>query len=371
MRLRTGVALAATAAVGAGTAVLAAGRYGSGFALKPSVAGPPPEGLITVHAVDRDWVVLTRTTASARPGVWGLTGTRLHATVGPVAGQDAYSVTRRLLRVDRGALGAGGFVRMAAQAYAGDPRSARDLDFEELSIPGELGALPAWFLPGARRTWVICVHGVGATREQTLTVLPALRRFRFPVLVPSYRNDAGAPPSPDGIGHLGDTEWSDLDSVMRHAVDRGAERLVLYGWSTGATMALRALSQSTVRGRVSGLVLDSPVLDWRSTVRAAVRTRGLPAVLTPLAERTVEGRTGLRAVRHTEALDPDRLTVPTLIVHGPDDPFAPYSASHRLAGQRPDVVTLYTVAGAPHAAMWNADPDGYEETLRRFLTPLM
>ncbi|POX42340.1 alpha/beta hydrolase, partial [Streptomyces sp. Ru71] len=37
----------------------------------------------------------------------------------------------------------------------------------------------------------------------------------------------------------------------------------------------------------------------------------------------------------------------------------------------PDLVALHTVAHAPHAAMWNADPEGYEEALRRFLTPLM
>ncbi|MCL2730651.1 MAG: prolyl oligopeptidase family serine peptidase [Actinomycetia bacterium] len=371
MRLRNRMVLAATAAVGAGTAVLAAGRYGSAFALKPSVAGPAPEGLITVHSVEDGRVVLTRTTASARPGVYGLAGHSLHATVGEIAAQDDYSVTRKLLGVDQGTLGPGAFVRMTPQAYAGDPRSARGLDFAVVEIPGELGPMPAWYLPGARRTWVICVHGVGATRAQTLTVLPALHRFRFPVLVPSYRNDPDAPPSPDGIGHLGDTEWSDLDAAMRHAVAEGAQRLVLYGWSTGATMALRALSQSSVRGSVAGLVLDSPVLDWRSTVRAAVRTRGLPAVLTPLAERATEGRTGLHAARHTEALEPERLTVPTLIAHGPDDQFAPYAASRRLAEQRPDLVTLHTVPGAPHTAMWNADPADYEETLRRFLTPLM
>ncbi|WP_075018004.1 alpha/beta hydrolase family protein [Actinacidiphila rubida] len=371
MRLRTGVALAVTAAVGAGTAVLAAGRYGSGLALKPSAAGPAPEGLVSVRGVGRDRVVVDRSDASARPGVHGLTGRGLHATVGPVLSQDDRTVTRRLLRVDRGTLGAGGFVRVTPQAYAGDPRSARGLDFEDVRVDGELGPMPAWFLPGARPAWVICVHGAGATREQALTVLPALHGFRFPVLVPSYRNDPGAPPSPDGIGHLGDTEWSDLDAAMRYAVDHGARRLVLYGWSTGATMALRALSQSQVRGTVTGLVLDSPVLDWRSTVRASVHTRGLPSVLSPLAERATEGRTGLRAARHAEALDPDLLTVPTLLLHGPDDHFAPYPASRRLADRRPDVVTLHSVPGAPHTAVWNADPDAYEETLRRFLTPLM
>lgn len=63
--------------------------------------------------------------------------------------------------------------------------------------------------------------------------------------------------------------------------------------------------------------------------------------------------------------------MPALIVHGPDDAVAPWGLSRRLAARRPDLVTLHTVAGAPHGAMWNADPAAYEEALRRFLTPLM
>jgi uncharacterized protein len=399
MRLRYAVATAATTVVGAGVAAMAAGRYGSDFVLKPSVAGPAPEGLITVHSATSDEVVLTLTTASARPGVHGLTGPGVHATVGPVAARTGHTVTRALLRVDKGSLAPGGFVRMTPQAYTGDPRSAHGLDFDAVDIPGELGPLPAWFLPGDRRTWVIAVHGVGATREQTLPVLPALHGFRLPLLVPAYRNDPGAPAPPDRMGHLGHTEWRDLDAAMRYAVEHGAVRLVLYGWSTGATMALIAERRSPVRDRVSGLVLDSPVLDWRATVKAAVRAHGLPKVLTPLAIRAAEGRTALRTLprgdaphqadadrpaegahqagadRPTGAAAPDAasaaLTVPTLIVHGPDDTFAPWAPSRALADRRPDMVSLHTVPRARHTAMWNADPASYEETLRRFLTPLM
>ena len=68
---------------------------------------------------------------------------------------------------------------------------------------------------------------------------------------------------------------------------------------------------------------------------------------------------------------PTALHVPTLVLHGPDDALAPWQQSRELAARRPDLVTLHPVPRAPHAAMWNADPAGYEEALRRFLTPLM
>ncbi|WP_228985481.1 alpha/beta hydrolase, partial [Streptomyces sp. DH12] len=133
-------------------------------------------------------------------------------------------------------------------------------------------------VPGARDTWVIAVHGLGATREHVLNVLDALRRNQFPVLVPAYRGDPEAPRSPDGLNHLGETEWRDLDAVLRHAVDSGARKVVLYGWSTGATMALRAAARSELRERVAGLLLDSPVLDWESTLRALAGARRTPGV---------------------------------------------------------------------------------------------
>ncbi|MFG1810214.1 alpha/beta hydrolase [Streptomyces sp. NPDC049040] len=371
MRLRTAVATA-TAALGAGTAaVVAVGRYGSRFALRPSAEDPAPEGRVTVHAVSPDRVVLTRTPASARRGTYGLAADGLHALAGDVVDTTAYSVTRRLLAVPHGSLDPGSAVRVTPQLHHGNPRVALGLDYTEVDVPGELGPLPGWYLPGARTTWVITVHGLGATRAHAMNVLPALHRHRFTQLVLGYRGDPEAPPPPDGTGHLGRTEWRDLDAAMRYAVEYGAERIVLYGWSTGATMALHAQRLSAVKHRVSGLVLDSPVLDWRTTVAAAAEWHGLPPTLTPLAVRAAEGRTGTTGRHGTAPVDPASPTVPTLVFHGPDDTLAPWAPSRELAARHPDLVVLHTVRGAQHGAMWNADPAGYEETLRRFLTPLM
>ncbi|NUP40121.1 MAG: hypothetical protein HOY76_24680, partial [Streptomyces sp.] len=273
MRLRTAVATATTV-LGAGTAaIVVAGRYGSRFALRPSAEGPAPEGAVTVHTVTEDRVTLTRTPASARRGVYGLTdGSGLHAIAGDVVDSTAYSVTRKLLAVPHGSLDAGTAVRLTPQVHRGDPRVALGLDFTEVDVPGELGPLPAWYLPGARTTWVISVHGLGTTREHAMNVLPTLHHQRLTQLVLAYRGDTGAPRPADGIGHLGRTEWRDLDAAMRYAVEYGAERLVLLGWSVGATMALHAQRLSAVRDRVAGLVLDSPVLDWRATVTAAAES---------------------------------------------------------------------------------------------------
>ncbi|WP_426569761.1 alpha/beta hydrolase [Streptomyces canus] len=375
MRTVTATAAAVTAALAAGAASVAAGRFASDAALKAPPGRPlPTEPRLTVHGTAAGQVVLTRDLAALRPGTYGLSGNGSHAVVGPVlatAPHSADTVVRRLERVTHGTLNPGDAVWFTPNLHIGDPSSALGLEYTDVDVPGELGPLPAWFVPGARRTWVIAVHGLGTTREHALNLIGFLHRRRFPVLALAYRGDQGAPRPPDGLNHLGESEWRDVDAAMHYAVRYGAERVVLLGWSTGATMALRAAAHSGLRDLVSGLVLDSPVLDWQATLRALAAARHTPGPLLPLAVRAAQGRTGLDAARTDETTDPTRLRVPTLIFHGPDDTVAPWATTRRLAAHRPDLITLHTVPQAPHAAMWNADPAPYEEALRRFLTPLM
>ncbi|MFD1659748.1 alpha/beta hydrolase [Streptomyces caeni] len=376
MRTVTAATAAATAAiVAAAAAGLVVGRMASNAALKAPPGRPlPTEPRLTVHSTAAGRITLTRDLASQRPGVYGLSANGSHAVVGPVlhtAPHSADTVVRRLERVTRGTMEPGGRAWLTPAVHIGDPATALGLRHTDVDVPGELGTLPAWFVPGARDTWVITVHGLGATREHPMNVMEFLSRHRFPVLDPAYRGDPGAPRPPDGLNHLGETEWHDVDAAIRYAVVHGAERVVLHGWSTGATMALRAAAYSSLRERISGLVLDSPVLSWETTLRALAVARRTPGALLPLAVRAAQGRAGLHLDRVRETVATDRLSLPVLIFHGPDDAVAPWGPSRRLAQRRPDLVTLHTVQGAPHGAMWNADPAAYEEAMRRFLTPLM
>lgn len=417
MRLRN-AAFAATSLTVAGVAALAAGRYAADAALRPArpgkaaTGGQLPAGFggpaLTVHDVGDGRVSLTRSLTAQLPGVYGLVGRDCHAVVGPVLDGEpskapADTVVRRLDRIGRGELRPGTKVWLTPQLYTDD--SAADTDGPSdidgavprtaVQVPGELGPLPAWFMPGERETWIVTLHGLGAGPAQALPLLPFYAGLKLPVLGLAYRGDDGAPPPPDGVRHLGGTEWRDVEAAIAYAVRSGATRVVLHGWSAGASMAMRAADELSGRrhgpaadegaatggagrdvdpdavGRVAGLVLDSPVLDWWGTVRALAASRHTPRALLPLAQRAAQGRARVESERLRQIVDPAALDVPALLLHGPDDTVASWQRSKELADTRGEFVRLQTIPNAPHAAMWNAHPEAYEERLRQFLTPLM
>ncbi|MEZ0089388.1 alpha/beta fold hydrolase [Streptacidiphilus sp. EB129] len=371
MRWGRAAVLVAASAVGAGAAALIVGRVVSDLSVRPRGVAPAAADGLRVHSVAAGQVELTRAWETQRPGRYALEWPGGRAVVGEVLQTDPQSVYRRLESTEGATLTVGTAVRITPQVYRGDPRSALGLDFTEARVRGELGPMPAWYLPGVRDLVVIAVHGPGGDRQQTLPLLPLLSSLKVPVLVVTYRNDEGAPRSPDGLGHFGETEWRDVEAAIRLAVDGGATRVLLYGWSVGATMVLQAAARSAWRETVRGLVLDSPVLDWQSTVRRQATRRGVPTALAELGARAAEGRSQVDPAGIDRLALGDDLDVPVLLLHGTDDTVAPVAASRRLARRREDLVLYQEFPEAEHEALWNTDPARYEEVLNRFLTPLL
>jgi pimeloyl-ACP methyl ester carboxylesterase len=322
------------------------------------VAGPAGAGAVHLPA-EPDAV---------RAGTYGLDWQGGYGRLGAVRTRDATGVVRDLSTV-RGSLTAGTKARVDTYAYDGDPRSALGLAFDDVRVHAALGDFPAWYVPADRadRTWFVFLHGHDGSRAESLRYLRALHGAGMPVLVPTFRNDVGAPASPDGIDHLGDTEWQDVDAAVHWALDHGARDVVLGGWSMGGAVAFQVADRSAVAGRIRALVLDSPVVDWRDVFRRQGAVRGLPDAETDLAMWVAERRYGIDLGRLDWASRSADLKIPTLIVHSDADDYVPDGPAKRLAAARPGLVTLDLVPGAGHTQAWNTDPAGYEQRVLGWL----
>lgn len=325
---------------------------------------PRPEDQ-TVERLAQGRVVLSRTEESERPGVYGLAWQGGHAVIGRVVDVSAETVTRTLRSV-RGYLAPGMDVAIA-RLYTGDPRQALGLPFASVRIPGELGPMPAWLVLGSGSTWAILVHGINDTPQAGLPIVPTLRRGGLSSLLITYREDLGAPPSPDGLHHMGLTEWRDLEAAARYALDRGARRLILVGYSMGGSLVAQFMQNSPLADRVAGLVLDAPALDWKETISFNATEMGLPSFSTIPVEWAIGARIDadwddLDALRHTDALQ-----LPILLFHGGEDDVVPISTSEELAAALPRQVTYFRVPRAGHTQAWNVDPALYERRVEAFL----
>lgn len=281
------------------------------------------------------------------------------------------TVSRELIEIRTGELTVGVNATWEQYAYLGDPGIAYGLDFVDIDLPGELGMFPTWLLRGTGGSrWVIAVHGRGGSRGETTRILPTLADLGLPTLVPSYRNDVGAPATADHYYHLGETEWHEIDAAMEYALDHGATELVLYGWSMGGAIVLQAAVRSTRADSVVALILDSPVIDWRDTLRANARVNRLPRPSAELGLLMVQQRLQLDLDEYDWVARVDELTRPMLIFHGPEDLFVPWERGLALAKARPDLISMVTYEGAAHTKSWNVNPEGYEREVRDFLLGL-
>ncbi|HEX2095893.1 MAG TPA: prolyl oligopeptidase family serine peptidase [Solirubrobacterales bacterium] len=321
---------------------------------------------VEIVRVGNGRIELEREEATEQPGVYGLTWHGGHAILGPIVAISDETVTRRISAV-RGYLTTDTDAGIDGLVYTGDPGQALGLPHRDVTIDGELGDLPAWFVPGRSRTWAIVVHGHNGSRQDGLEVAPALHRLGLPTLLVSYRNDPGVEPSPDGYHHLGLTEWRDVDAAARYAMRRGAARLVLVGISMGGAIVGRFMAESRGADKVAALVLDAPVVDWRETLEYNSAEMGLPEIASLPLRWMIDARVDIdwEELDYESHLQDFRL--PILLFHGAADELVPEESSEELARALPDRVAYFETPEADHVQAWNVDPPLYERRLTRFL----
>ncbi|WP_066518759.1 alpha/beta hydrolase [Curtobacterium ammoniigenes] len=339
---------------------------------------------VPLVAVDlaRGTLTLARTADTELPGrysVWFRAGSG-HARVGDVISATPDTVTREILALQGASLSGVRFVRWGGWFYLHP--GELDVPVEDVAIPTPNGAAPAWVVraddPAA--PWAVLVHGRGVTRAETIRAVPVFRAAGYSVLLASWRNDGVAPASRDGRYRLGDTEWEDIDACLTWITEAGGRSVVLMGWSMGGAVVLQTLLRSSARRMIQGVVLESPVVDWATVLRSQAAQLRLPPFVLPGVQWLLRTRLMHRVAGAAEPVDirsldmvarSAELDVPILILHSDDDGFVPSTASHALAGARPDLVRLEIAHTARHTKLWNHDADWFDARILAWLTEVL
>ncbi|MEV4887806.1 prolyl oligopeptidase family serine peptidase [Nonomuraea sp. NPDC055795] len=322
-----------------------------------------------VLAVRGDTVTLTRTPQSAKPGTYWLEWSGAYSMLGDVVSDTPGGVTRKVLRGPVPSVGTPGFF---GNVPPGDPKVAWGIDYTEIMVPTELGPAPAWYVPGDGTTWVVAVHGQNGRRKAELKILPVVHRLGLPFLDISYRNDEGAPPSPDGLLHLGDAEWRDLEASLRQARTMGARRFILYGTSMGGQIVGQFLGRSPLANLVDRVIMDAPMIDVGMTGEQGARNLHLPTFTAGLAAQVTEWRTGVDTDRLSLIRHPPRIRPPLLLIHTVPDTDHPIQEAHGLVATGARLgwkIQFEPFEQGEHTEAWNVDRARYDRLVRDFLSP--
>jgi pimeloyl-ACP methyl ester carboxylesterase len=188
--------------------------------------------------------------------------------------------------------------------------------------------LTAWYAPATgppTGTTVLVLPGNAGSRANRVPLARALGAAGSSVLLLDYRGYGGNPGTPSEEGLAADARAAHRYLVGERGVDPA--RLVLFGESLGGAVATRLALERPV----AGLVLRSPFTSLADM--AAVHYPFLPAGWLlrdryPLRETVAE------------------VTVPVVVVAGPDDEIVPFAQSRTVAGAAGAV--LVEVPGSGH-----------------------
>jgi uncharacterized protein len=217
------------------------------------------------------------------------------------------------------------------------------LEYEPVELQAEDGtALFAWFLParGEARTTVLFLHGNAENISTHFANVAWMPAAGFNVLALDYRGygRSGGSPSLKGA-------QMDIDAAMQALLARpdvDPQRIVVFGQSLGAALAVHYVAHSPRRKNVRAVVLDSPFSDYRLITREKMAGYFITWPFQWLPALTVDNDYSPQA--SVRAVSP----IPLLLIHGEQDEVVPVEHSKRLYAGAMEPKDLWVLPNAGH-----------------------
>jgi uncharacterized protein len=217
------------------------------------------------------------------------------------------------------------------------------LDYEEVEFAAADGVrLHGWFLPARapRRGSILFLHGNAQNISTHIASVAWLPAKGFDVLLFDYRGYGRSEGSPSLPGLHLDFEAA-LEALLARP-DVEPDRVVVFGQSLGASLAITALAASPRRQQVRALIIEGAFTSYRALAREKLGDFWLTWPLQAPLGLTIDDR--YRPIDVIGELAPLQL----LIVHGEADRVVPPDHATALYEAARLPKTLWLVPGAGH-----------------------
>jgi hypothetical protein len=217
------------------------------------------------------------------------------------------------------------------------------LEYEPVEMHAADGTeLFAWFLParGTPRATVLYLHGNGENISTQFANVAWLPANGFNVLALDYRGYGGSQGRPTFAGVQLDIDAAMSTLLARRDVD--PQRIIVFGQSLGAALAVHYVAHTQYRKNVRAVVLDSPFSDYRLIAREKLAGFFLTWPFQWLPKVTMEN--DFSPAASIEALSP----IPVLFIHGEQDLIVPVHHSQRLYDRAREPKQLWVVPDSGH-----------------------
>ncbi|MEM9372018.1 MAG: alpha/beta hydrolase [Planctomycetota bacterium] len=224
------------------------------------------------------------------------------------------------------------------------------LDYEPFMFRGARRELPAWRVTGRNPSGpvVVMTHGWGSSRLGGLIRLPACAAHASAVILWDLPGQGEA----GGIARMGADEHLDLIALLGTL---GDVPIVLFGWSLGAGVSLRAALDGTDRFDIRAVICEAPYARAATPARNVIRLRGMPHRLNLRPAMWLIG-SRLGVGPSWRGFARDRIAsslgdLPLTVIHGDADPVCPIDDGRRIADAAPNG-RLVTIEGGGHNNLW-------------------